>query len=66
MGCLGKVVQAALALWSGEIDGLGEVVGEDCSSQGGNEGGGRAEAGFVGFGDGDAEVVEAACGGREV
>jgi hypothetical protein len=43
-------------------------VREDCGGEGGDEGGGGAEAGFVGFGDGDAEVVEAGCfcGGGEV
>lgn len=66
VGCLGEVVQAAFALRGGEVDSLGEVVGEDCGGQGGDEGGGGADTGFVGFGDGDAEVVEAACGGGEV
>lgn len=67
VGGLGEIVQAAFALRGGQVDGFRrEVVGEDCGGEGGDEGGGGAETGFVGFGDGDAEVVEAGCGGGEV
>ena len=66
MGGLGEVVQAAFSLRGGQVEGFGgEVVGEDCGGEGCDEGGGGAEAGFVGFGDGDTEVVEAVwCAGE--
>jgi hypothetical protein len=62
---LSEVVQAAFAGFEERVVGgeaeLGgrEVEGEEGGGDGGYEGGGGAEAGFVGVGEGDVEVVEA-------
>ena len=37
-------------------------MGEDCGCEGCDQGGGGSQAGFVGFAEGDAEVVEAVVG----
>lgn len=55
-------MQAALTILRREVYPLREVVGEDCCCESGYQGCGGSEAGFVGLGDWDAEVVEARAG----
>jgi hypothetical protein len=61
---LGEIVEASFtgleegACWGEAELGGWQVEGEEGGGDGGDESRGGAETGFVGFGEGDVEVVE--------